>query len=997
MRTLKFLPILIIFLTAPPLASGQQLFFKTYTAADGLPTSAVSTVFQDSGGYIWVGTREGVARYDGDSFRVFTESDSLLGPHVSRIYEDSRGRIWMAVLRSGISRWDGAQFSNFTVADSLINRSPTCFLETTGGDIYIATFGGVSVFRDSTFVRHFSFSDDFLKRVVTHILVDENNTMWFATWDGLIKAEADRFVNVTEQARLGSIRIENMMIDRAGRFWLGTATQGALVFDGHQFSHWSMAEGLAGNVIYSIIEDQRGRIWLATDEGVGIIEDQQITTLTTKNGLPTNKVFELMEDREGTIWFATSLGLVKLLSESFGNYPKGIETIPATPFSITGTADNTIYVATANGLYQIMGPAVFPYPHNHRLLSQRVNSLATAGDQTIWGGMEMANKNAAFRISGQRLQNYTLDHGSFPIIYTYDILVDRDQTVWFVGNTGVHTFKNNRIDEELYGHFGSTINCAVQDSAGFLWFGTQDYGLVKWVEKDSTRHYTTADGLPSNQITDLHVDAAGRMWIATSQGLCYYQHDHFIHFNLVDEIAKKNIKFVITDHEQRLYIGTNKGISVFTNKGYYSYTQKTGLVGNECVARCCYLAPDGRLWFGTTNGISVFDPAKTRSILERPPVKLQYVDIKDHRFDPDSISVLAYHQNSFNFRFTALSYADETDVRFQCRLVGLDANWQEIGASREIRYTNLDPGHYNFQVKAINRDGVISREPAEVRFTITAPFWERWWFILIGSGLVLTIGGMVMNRVFQRRANRIRILSELDAARKFQLNLLPNNDPRLTKLEISGISIPATEVGGDYFDYFPLPGQKLGFAIGDVTGHGISSGILMAMAKGGLVHQTKLGLQPSQVMQAMNNIILASAEKKMFMTFLYLIIDEAKLTLTYSNAGHPFPLHYIAAEDRVDELDLTSLPLGVLADIEFGQLSVDLGPGDLVIFYTDGLIEARDRDGKFFQLERVTKFLKQNHRRKPGEIKIGLLEQANHFCHGHPDDDITIVVLKVND
>lgn len=239
---------------------------------------------------------------------------------------------------------------------------------------------------------------------------------------------------------------------------------------------------------------------------------------------------------------------------------------------------------------------------------------------------------------------------------------------------------------------------------------------------------------------------------------------------------------------------------------------------------------------------------------------------------------------------------------------------------------------------------------------------------------------------------------ELEIAREMQRSLLPAGNPAVSGVSFSGYSSAANDVGGDYYDYFMLDdGGRLAVAVGDVTGHGVSSGLLMALAKGGLHNQVCVDPAPVPVMEAMNRLICASGGKRDLMSFIYAVVDARRRTLEFANAGHPFPYHFRRKTARAEAIETTAYPLGVKLNARYATATIALEPGDAVIFYTDGVVEAQNARGTVFGYERLEQaVVRHGTAADAAAIQAGILSELARFTEGRAmDDDVTLVILHV--
>ena len=273
--------------------------------------------------------------------------------------------------------------------------------------------------------------------------------------------------------------------------------------------------------------------------------------------------------------------------------------------------------------------------------------------------------------------------------------------------------------------------------------------------------------------------------------------------------------------------------------------------------------------------------------------------------------------------------------------------------------------------------------------------------------LALAIAGLATRRTVEYRyedlaphvkriVERERVKAEIDAANRIQAALLPSSDPKLPGVVVASHYRAATEIGGDYFDFLPLPGGRIGLAFGDVAGHGLTSGIVMAMAKSALLVQAGHDPSPVRVMEALNETVRKTAPKRMLMTFFFGVLDPATGELRYASAGHLDPYVVRAGGGAPEPLSAWGFPLGVKRRTPFVEHVAHLGPGDRLVLYSDGLIEALDDDGEPFGFTRFEQVLAGAAREGADTMRQSLLSAVRKFTRNRPpEDDQTLVVLSV--
>ena len=246
-----------------------------------------------------------------------------------------------------------------------------------------------------------------------------------------------------------------------------------------------------------------------------------------------------------------------------------------------------------------------------------------------------------------------------------------------------------------------------------------------------------------------------------------------------------------------------------------------------------------------------------------------------------------------------------------------------------------------------------------------------------------------------------RMMQDLTRARELQMSMLPTEDLLITtadgaSLEASGNCNPAEMVGGDYYDYCSLPGQRVGLVIGDVMGHGFHTGLMVSTAKSCLYTQVKADCCIPSVMSAMNDMVFGFVHSDLFMTFCYIIVDLQTRTMSFSNAGHSYPYHYRASTKQLDMLESEACPLGILEYQQFETSQSEWDNGDIIVLYTDGIIEAQNGEKEDFGEEKLKQLIMDNVHLSPVKLKETILHKLESFCQGTDQaDDVSLVIVKM--
>jgi len=242
-----------------------------------------------------------------------------------------------------------------------------------------------------------------------------------------------------------------------------------------------------------------------------------------------------------------------------------------------------------------------------------------------------------------------------------------------------------------------------------------------------------------------------------------------------------------------------------------------------------------------------------------------------------------------------------------------------------------------------------------------------------------------------------RYRQELEMGTKIQQSMLPQTPPVIEGLDIAFYLKPADEVGGDYYDLVPLESKRLAVAIGDVNGHGLGAALLMAMAKSAFHMQVGRDPDAATVITGLNEMVFSATAERRFMTFFYALIDLQERRIHYTNAGHHYPYQLQARDGRLVSLKPSAYPLGVRPNTQFPVRETTVGPGDVLVFYTDGIIEAKNPQGDEFGFERLEELIWLHQRQSAAKIREAILASLREFQAGQPqDDDVTLMVLKLN-
>jgi serine phosphatase RsbU (regulator of sigma subunit) len=581
------------------------------------------------------------------------------------------------------------------------------------------------------------------------------------------------------------------------------------------------------------------------------------------------------------------------------------------------------------------------------------------------------------------------------------------------------------------------------DSEGATWFSTWSEGVSRYKDEQLTS-FTRQDGLASNNVRVIEQDAKGNIWFGTREGLSRYDGEEFENFNVEDGLGDNWISDAYSFPDGSMWFGTLAGVSRYDGRDFPNFTMRDGLSGPEIIA--IYRTSDGDMWFGTTGGgVSRYDGfawtsldtrdglsgnvvmdieedengylwfGTTEGVTRYQPVtmhpKVRIVSVNsDTRYDePDSTLHLRKGER-VNISYSSIDFRtipEKRQYRYRIQAFGkslskkeMDSDWRKPTRDSEFEWEPERTGAFTFEVQAIDRDLNYS-EPASVSFIISPPpFYRTGIFILLmsilGSASLFAAILLGIQRWRLAHNEKLRLQNELQDAKEMQLSLLPEAAPAIDGMEISGRSITANTVGGDFFDYLTLAGRKVGIAIADVSGKGLKAAMNAAMASGMLYEVVKTEMSCGSILSVMNTGLYPRTEKQMFTAFSFAILDADAGAVEWSNAAQPHPL--IKGSDGASEADEDGqLPLGMAPDVKYPDCELKLRAGDIVIFYTDGIIEAENELEEMYGTERLLKLVNSidSAVTADGIIEAILQDVSDFVGTAQQYDDMTVVVVKV--
>ncbi len=766
-------------LALDPSKAITQYHLDVWTEREGLPQGSVQAITQTRDGYIWIGTRDGLARFDGVSFTVFTaeETPGLASDDVRALHEDREGNLWIGTFNGGLIRYQHGQFVACGRGKGSPSEGVLEIFEDHQGKLWLGTWNGLARFEEGR-IEKLGAAQGLNAGNTWSIAEDSSGTIWAGTHKGIwSRREADHFTPADFGPDFPRL-IRKLFFDRAGALWVGTIGDGLLRISEGKVTRFTTQDNLPDNKIGNLLEDKDGNLWIGTWGGLSRFRNGQFSNLTARDGFPHDYIETLFEDREGSLWIGTrGAGLARLRDGAFSFYTTREGLAHNSVKCILQASDGAIWIGYHGGGLDRGKEGRFEhFGAEEGLASNFVWALAEDARGRIWAG-------TGYPPGLQRFENgrfvTVLAREKLPVQHGIRaICVDPADNVWFGGDgPSLARYHNGelRMFGKEHGIPTGLIRTIARDRHGAIWIGT-GLGLCRQ-EGDHFICYTTRDGLSHNAVYSFHEDQDGTIWLGTQDGLSRFRKGVFAHYGTKDGLFQELIYQLLEDSRGNLWMSSNRGVFSLSKQTIdrfdrgeiprltcNAYGAADGMKSTQCdggTAPAGCQTSDGRLWFPTTTGLAVINPNKLRHNPEPPPVLIEKVVVADKSLNPAELAKLKPDPGQMQIHYTALSFVAPEKVLFKYRLEGLDDAWTEAGARRVAYYNKLPPGQYRFRVIACNNDGVWNEAGASFAFYLAPHFYQQaWFFLACAAAVVLAAWSFHRRRMRQAEAEFSLVLAE---------------------------------------------------------------------------------------------------------------------------------------------------------------------------------------------------------------------------------------------
>ncbi len=1027
----------------------------------------VVEIFEDRAGKLWFGGKDSFIGYNPISFSFEYKNDwKNLKRGVGDIYffninEREDGTFLMCSFPFGLIKFEpnNDKFEVLKISDELEQRGIGKF----ASNKIIDEFGiywiglidnGILKFDPNRKpFKYYPFNDDQITQVQNSITTDiiinskNQNELFISTsTNGLMefnlenKTYSKLKVNIPE-IYSDSSNVNNIAIDDNNKIWFSGTQRSISSYDlnsGKSENFNLLQNGMLtqqGSIISSVEYLPKNKLIISSNMGVSIFN-----TVNKKNeSIPTviNRTYsdDLISNVKSIISEGDNLVSFTKVGEA-ANLSKKIT---------LSKESQILIICLGEGQYP---QGIFDFGSITTTEGKKIWSMDTISN-TFYGGGGLKNR--------LQIDVITLEPGEYNINYVTDVghsfnnfnVREPNNPEWYgiqtvlLDNPIAVKIKKKINDEKLKKNypdiFKSTFTTISRKYPSAIWIGADEQGIVKYdLNTKNYEQYPFENTGFSNFTTNIiFEDSKGRLWITMNPSGFFRFDPELKEFKSnidIPDIPITGINAIIEDFEGNLWINSNGGITKLSeNKdGIWSssnYDSKDGVQGG--FGGGALISRVGEIYFGTFNGLTGFFPSTENT---SPPVpiisnitisdvsvfdKNSNIDLDKSIYETDQIN-LAYEQNDISFDFAALHYSRPTKNRVSYLLEGFNEHWV-FTDKNFASFTNLDPGEYNFKVRAISGYGVPGKIERSIKIIVSAPWYRTKIayisYFLFFIGIVFGIDRFQRRRLLSQARERMKIqdaehraeaaelqaralqaeserkTKELEEARNLQLSMLPKVLPQLPQLDIAVYMKTATEVGGDYYDFNIGLDGTLTCVLGDATGHGMKAGTMVTAVKGLF---NSYGANPDILysFHEISRCIKQMQLEKLSMCMTMVKINNNKLIM--SAAGMPPILIYKKSEKSVSEQVIKGMPLGTFDKYPYDVRETKLDSGDTLLLMSDGFPELLNTEGELYGYQRVRNTFENIAENTPEEIIDHLKDEGSNWVKDQePDDDVTFVVIKV--
>ncbi|GAA6174065.1 diguanylate cyclase [Colwellia sp. KU-HH00111] len=712
----------------------SDYFTQTWNTHDGLPHNGINAISQSRDGYLWIGTWEGLARFNGREFKVFSRGSKVGLPDavIKSLTATTDGKLLVAGARGGLSERLDNQWSPQPSASTMINHA----IYDTKGDLWLALEGKGLIYRN----RDSQQNTLIINNLRAYKIVEDNNqTIWVATNKGLYSVKNKTLVRHIDQTlglpttmshtvlftkektlivgtqqgayqlingffyplhpQLSNKSITSLLQDSNNNIWIGTNGHGIFRLTGNQLEHLDDSSGLPNNNITSLYQDNELSIWVGTSSGLFRLREAPFITLTTKQGLAGNYIRSVLSHSNGSLWIGSSKGLNVLSKNNISPITNGASNAKVSVLSLAETPENQVLVGTyAQGLFIVQNNQLrASMTTKDGLPSNEIRSILVDSNDNLWLGTA---SGLVKKSPGGTLTLFNQQNG-LPANFIMTLAEDSIGTIWIGTGNGIASYHKGTLQTyRLNEQFDAEYAFGFHVESNSLWMAT-DRGLIHLdLDTNNMNAVTKENGLPVDKIFQIVVDNNNTFWLTSNQG--------------VISITRNQISNVIEGKATRV--------------NYKLFAEGVGLLSSQAnggSTPAATLHQDGSVWIATAKGVSHINHQRLQRTAEtKIPVVIEQLNVDGQLYPITGQVELPQGSSRITLQYAGLGYLMAEHIEYQTQLVGFDKQWQNNNNQGYTEFTNLEPGSYTFQMRAKYPNGQWQADIAEVSFTILPFYWQ---------------------------------------------------------------------------------------------------------------------------------------------------------------------------------------------------------------------------------------------------------------------------------
>lgn len=1050
--------LIVIYLSSSYVVKSQENRFATYGVEQGLPQAYVYTISQNSEGFLWFGTGNGLSKFNGVDFINYNSSDSLGGDFVTSTLITSKGE-WYGHNNGNLSFKNKDGFTK--IIPELESKSGVSDLEEDkDGNVWFSNqSNGLLKLNSDNEVIPIKTSEESFPIFAFEFLADKE--LLVGSVNGLKHCKltnSDELIIISDISEIAQNRVKNIVKSRNNKgFYILSSNEEihylSVTKNGFVVSDISKNLSFSIGSVQHLFEDSHSNLWISTfGEGLHKIEKtengyQLINTYNESNGLLTDNVKLVFEDNEANIWVSLyGKGMVRLIDPSFTFYSPDEEKYGITVSAIC-VDDQYEWLGMEKGLLRRSktGDRSSKFYDSYRGLPfDKITALYNRTPNDLWVGTA---KHGVYRLNVSEDKFVRQNIGSGILENSINSITGIDEEIWIATKKGAYhlNLKTNISDWYTISKGGIPHNCVnhmLVDSQDRVWVSTLSSSIAYISDKTVTK-FDLSDKKAFLDIRSITEDLDGNIWVGTKgNGVFLINNDSITNLTTNNGLVSDYCYSLTSDSLNRMWITHRGGISRVDRNDLSIKPLKSNIGINksaEFQINSSFTDSENKLWFGMNQGILRFDPLLEQHSNLAPTLKINSVHINDEEISFNKRIVLSPGRYKITIKYIGINFKEPNLVKYRHIYEGYDDTWTNFSPENEITYHGVSDGNFNFILEAMSGDGIITPQAVSIKFYVKTPFWKQaWFYILI---FVLSIISIIVyikqreqklkkeNRVLEEKVNQrtVEIVKQKEEIEK-QRDLIKSKNKDITdsikyasKIQAAVvppvkyleevltdsfiINKPKDIVSGDFYWLTQIENKTI-IAMADCTGHGVPGAFMSMLGVtflNEIVNHKKI-IDPKEVLNVLRKNIIVSlrqsdeeATPSDGMDISLVVIDNENNELTFSGAFNPV---LIVRDSKIITLKADRMPIGIYhrKNMDFSSHKMSITPGDMIYLYTDGYPDqfGGEQDRKF--TTRKFKNILLDINQKPMMVQKTILENTmENWMNGTEQiDDITVLGVRIN-